>query len=164
MLCRRPNRVSDPSICWLSWTMCTSSHLLPSRCPLVLRLARAAQEACQHMGSSRENQSGMPAELSQGFVRPSRGLQLRQEAESQSERVPACPLGSRASKFSERQRFTQTSWQLIWSDHLTLLERIPAVQDFQCAWALLLHSASSWANFMEGRSLRNHHFKKHLGV
>ena len=31
--------------------------------------------------------------------------------------------------------------------HETLLERIPAVQDVQCAWALLLHSAASRANY-----------------
>ena len=32
------------------------------------------------------------------------------------------------------------------SDHRTLLERNPAVQDVQCAWALFLHSAASRAN------------------
>ena len=33
------------------------------------------------------------------------------------------------------------------SDHRTLLERIPAVQDVQCAWALLLHNACGRANY-----------------
>ena len=31
--------------------------------------------------------------------------------------------------------------------HQTLLERIPLVQDVQCAWALLLHSAAARANY-----------------
>ena len=33
------------------------------------------------------------------------------------------------------------------SDTRTLLERIPAVQDVQCAWALLLHNACGRANY-----------------
>ena len=33
------------------------------------------------------------------------------------------------------------------SDHRTFLERIPSVQDVQCAWALLLHSAAGRANY-----------------
>ena len=59
--------------------------------------------------------------------------------DQQGIRVLGTPLGHRD--------FVAAHLARVLRSHQTLLERIPAVQDVQCAWALLLHSAASRANY-----------------
>ena len=54
-------------------------------------------------------------------------------------KVLGTPLG--------HEDFVAAHLQRVLRKHQTLLERIPALQDIQSAWTLLLHSASSRANY-----------------
>ena len=74
----------------------------------------------------------MPVELSHLLVRSSSGLL------TQGIKVLGTPLG--------HPDFVAAHLDRVLSDCRTLLERISAVQDVQCAWALLLHSAVGRAN------------------
>ena len=59
--------------------------------------------------------------------------------EQQGIKVLGTPVGHRDFVASHLARELRS--------HQTWLERIPAVQDVQCAWALLLHSAARRANY-----------------
>ena len=59
--------------------------------------------------------------------------------DQQGIRVLGTPLG--------HEDFVAAHLAQVLRKHQTLLERIPMVQDVQCAWALLLHSAASRANY-----------------
>ena len=54
-------------------------------------------------------------------------------------KVLGCPLG--------HEDFVTTQLEAIGRKHQKLLQAIPTVPDVQSAWLLLLHSASTWANF-----------------
>ena len=104
-----------------------ASGVEPSACQILQRIADASgnREAVWKGDASGNREavwkgSGLPTEL-QGI------------------KVLGTPLG--------HPDFVAAHLDRVLSDHRTLLERIPAMQDVQCAWALLLHNACGRANY-----------------
>ena len=67
-------------------------------------------------------------------------------------RTPHCRSTNRVSPFWEffweHPAFVEAELSEKVADHATLLERIPQMQDLQCAWLLLLFCATSRANYL----------------
>ena len=106
---------------------------------------------CTATRTSGRSRCGMPAVFTQGLATPFKPSPQVQGALSQCRKDLDWSRMKKVSRCSELRWDMRISWRLIFTwfgkKHQTLLERIPVLQDIQSAWTLLLHSASSRANY-----------------
>ena len=121
---------------------------MSSHCPIVQEQLRRHSNIRVHLGKIKVwNASGVEPGACQILQRIADASGNRESVwkgsglptELQGIKVLGTPLG--------HPDFVAAHLDRVLSDHRTLLERIPAVQDVQCAWALLLHNACGRANY-----------------